>query len=73
MTNDREQTLRNLKSRIEELRARIERPTDVPPISRVHLSEKTEDAIQSVDTTGSSSRPSEANDLKAKLLGLKKQ
>lgn len=73
MTNDREQTLRNLKSRIEELRARIERPADVPPISRVHLSEKTEDAIQSVDTTGSSSRPSEANDLKAKLLGIKKQ
>jgi len=72
MTNDREQKLQELKNRIAQLRARIEQPVNVPSVQGVHLSEETKNIEQNVDTTGSLSRISQADDFKAKLLGLKK-
>ena len=68
---DIEARVRDLRRRIAQLRARIGQSTDDTSAQRVFAPEEEPLQRQSVDERGSASRPSQADDLKAKLLGKK--
>lgn len=71
--NETEQKLADLRNRIAQLRARIGQSTDDTSAQRIFVPEEETLQRQSVDERGSASRPSQADDLKARLLGKKKQ
>lgn len=73
MMNETEKRIAELRNRIAQLRARIGQSTDDTSAQRVFAPEEETLQRQSVDERGSASRPSQADDLKAKLLGKKKQ
>lgn len=73
MMNETEQKLADLRNRIAQLRARIGQSTDDTSAQRIFVPEEETLQRQSVDERGSASRPSQADDLKARLLGKKKQ
>lgn len=73
MTNDREQAIKELRDRIARLRERIGQSTDVSPVPRIQIPEEEKTISKNMDSAASTSRTSEADDFKARLLSKRKQ
>jgi cell division septum initiation protein DivIVA len=72
MTDNRAQAIKDLRDRIARLRERIGQSTDIASVQSIQIPEEEKTISKNMDSAASTSRTSEADDFKARLLSKRK-